>query len=67
MHSCPSPPGAVSNISRIEVQYAQGNWEVVWFERTLAGAPKLINAVRLGFVLEKPSMLTGAAQLLRAR
>jgi hypothetical protein len=75
--------GALSNIARIEVQDAQGNWEPVWsgryrdalpagctnvwFERTLAGAPRLINAVRLGFVLEQPSMVTGGAQLLRTR
>ena len=74
---------ALSNISRIEVRDAQGNWEpvwsgpyrdaapagctTVWFERTLPGTPKLINAVRLGFVPGKPHTMAGAPGLLRVR
>jgi hypothetical protein len=39
----------------------------VWFEHSLAGSPKVIKAVRLGFVPGPMPMATGRVGLLRAR
>jgi hypothetical protein len=72
---------ALDNLTKVEVQDAQGNWEPVWsgrhaapagcadvwFEHTLAGSPRLVKAVRLGFVLDKMPMATGRVGLLRVR
>jgi hypothetical protein len=72
---------ALNNVTKVEVQDAQGNWEPVWsgryaapagcadvwFEHSLAGSPRVVKAVRLGFVLDRMPMSTGRAGLLRAR
>jgi hypothetical protein len=74
---------AVANITKVEVQDTQGNWDTVWagryrdplpagcakvwFEHSLAGTPKLVNAIRFSFISEKMPMTVAGAGLLSAR
>jgi hypothetical protein len=71
----------LGNVARVEVEDAQGKWETVWsgrysdaqpagcadvwFEHSLAGAPRLVNAIRLSFVLDRMPMAVGRVQLRR--
>lgn len=70
----------LNNVTKVEVQDAQGKWEAVWsgryaapaacanvwFEHSLAGSPRVVKAVRLGFVPGTMPMATGRVGLLRA-
>ena len=71
---------ALNNVTKVEVQDAQGKWEPVWsgryaapaacadvwFEHSLAGSPRVVKAVRLGFVPGTMPMAAGRVGLLRA-
>jgi hypothetical protein len=72
---------ALNNVTKVEIQDAQGKWETVWsgryavpagcanvwFEHSLAGSPRVVKAVRLGFVPDRMPMATGRVGLLRVR
>jgi hypothetical protein len=73
---------ALNNVSKVEVRDAQGKWEEIWsgryraglpagcdkiwFERSFAGGPRLVEAIRFHFALDQMPMIVGGAALLRS-